>query len=90
MLSVYVCVCVCVCVCFVYLHQHYLKNLVLQHQINRYMTFTSELFLKIKDIVESNFLISVNYGQNLKKRAGGVRTIGVFYRFPLPAMTILK
>ena len=54
------------------------------------MTFTSELFLKIKDIVESNFLISVNYGQNLKKRAGGVRTIGVFYRFPLPAMTKLK
>ena len=54
------------------------------------MTFTSELFLKIKDIVESNLLISVNYGQNLKKRGGGVRTIGVFYRFPLPAMTILK
>ena len=79
MLSVYVCVCVCVyvcvclyfCVCFVYLHQHYLKNLVLQHLINRYMTFTSELFLKIKDIVESNLLISVNYGQNLKKRGEG-------------------
>ena len=35
------------------------------------MTFTSELFLKIKDIVESKFLISMNYRQNLKKKGGG-------------------
>ena len=52
---------------FVYLHhfyRHYLfhkKNLVLQHLINRYMTFISEKFLRRKDIVESKFLISVNY-----------------------------
>ena len=71
---VYVCVCVCVsvCACFVYLHQYYFNNLVLQHLINRYMTFTSELFLKIKDIVKSKFLILVNYGRNLKKRGGDV------------------
>ena len=36
------------------------------------MTFTSELFLKIKDIVKSKFLILVNYGRNLKKRGGDV------------------
>ena len=33
------------------------------------MTFTSEYLLKRKDIVESNFLISVNYPVNLIKIA---------------------
>ena len=46
-----------------------MKNLVLQYLINRYMTFTSEYLLKRKDIVESNFLISVNYPVNLIKIA---------------------
>ena len=37
--------------------------------INRYMTFTNELFLKRKYIVESKFLIPVNYSFNLIKIA---------------------
>ena len=62
-----VCVCVCVCMCVFCLFRPFLsvlfvfhrKNQVLQHLIKRYMTFTSELFLKRK------FWGSVNYSLNV-------------------------
>ena len=38
------------------------------------MTFTSKLFLKIKDIAEIDFLILVNYGRNLKQGGGWGRS----------------
>ena len=41
------------------------KSLLSLNPINRYMTSTSEKFLKNKDIVESNILISENYSFNV-------------------------
>ena len=73
LVCVCVCVCVCVslCVCLYWggsvcclftsflsvLFVFHWKNLILLHLIGRYMTSTSESFLKRKDIPESKFLI---------------------------------
>ena len=54
----------CVCVCVFCSFTPFLSVLFAFNRkrlVNRYMTFTSELFLKRKDIVEIKFLISLNY-----------------------------
>ena len=71
-----VCVCVYVCVCVLFitlflsvLFVFHWKNSVSLHLINRYMTSTSEQFLKRKDILESKFLVLGNYSFNLIQTA---------------------
>ena len=69
--------CVCVYACVFCLFTPFLsvlfvfhrRNLVLYHLINRFMTFTSEKFLKRTNIVESKSLASVNYSFNEIKTA---------------------
>ena len=49
----------------VVLFEFYRKNLIILHLLSRFMTSSSEQFLKRKEIAESKFLILVNYSSNV-------------------------
>ena len=58
------CVFVCLVTPFPLVLFAFQGNLLLLNLINRYMTSTSELFLKGKSIMANKFLISTNYPFN--------------------------